>query len=211
MRRIVMISGLILLVGSTVAFAQSIDQAQLQARLAEYQAKLAEASAQLAQLSQDQSGFHFYQPSKSKSGATAALQTGLQGTWWRESMWIRTLELTPDQQKKMDEAFLQHRLRLIDLTAALEKEELILEPLVESSHAVDEAKIVAQIDKVADARAGLEKANSRMLLAIRQILTQDQWNKLQLNRGKHITFPGGDGSIWGPPVPAPPTPPPAPK
>jgi len=121
------------------------------------------------------------------------------------------LELTPDQQKKMDEAFLQHRLRLIDLTAALEKEELILEPLVESSHAVDEAKIVAQIDKVADARAGLEKANSRMLLAIRQILTQDQWNKLQLNRGKHITFPGGDGSIWGPPVPAPPTPPPAPK
>ena len=127
-------------------------------------------------------GFYF-QSRSPKKGPTAALQTGLQGAWWRESSWVKTLELTPEQQKKMDEAFLQNRLRLIDLTDALEKEELILEPLVENIHPADEAKILAQIDRVADARAGLEKANSRMLLAIREILTQEQWSKLPANGG----------------------------
>jgi len=43
----------------------------------------------------------------------------------------------------------------------------------------DEARIVAQIDKVAQARAELEKANARMLLGIRRVLTPDQWKKLQ--------------------------------
>jgi len=128
--------------------------------------------------------FDFYQRPKLRTGATDALQTGLQGTWWRDASWIKALELTPDQQKKMDDAFLQNRIRLIDLTAALEKEEVILEPLIENINAGDEAKILAQIDKVADARAGLEKANARMLLAIRETLTQEQWNKLQQDRKK---------------------------
>jgi len=142
-----------------------------------------EAFGQVKLFDQKDQPFAFYFQSRAKKGPTAALQTGLQGAWWRESSWIKTLELTPEQQKKMDEAFLQNRLRLIDLTAALEKEELILEPLVENIHPGDEAKILAQIDRVADARAGLEKANSRMLLAIRQILTQEQWSKLPANGG----------------------------
>ena len=124
-------------------------------------------------------------------------RTGLRGTWWRDSSWIQTLELTADQRKKMDDAFLQNRLRLIDLTAALEKEEVILEPLVENIHPGDDAKILAQIDKVADARAGLEKANARMLLAIREILTEDQWKKVQANRGVGGYIFGKDGNITG--------------
>jgi hypothetical protein len=38
---------------------------------------------------------------------------------------------------------------------------------------------MAQIDKVADARADLEKANAKMLLGIRGVLTPDQWTKLR--------------------------------
>jgi hypothetical protein len=40
-----------------------------------------------------------------------------------------------DQQKRMDDIFQQYRLKLIDLTAALQKEELILEPLFSGKHA----------------------------------------------------------------------------
>jgi Spy/CpxP family protein refolding chaperone len=89
------------------------------------------------------------------------------------------LGLTADQQKKMDEIFQQHRLKLIDLNASLQKEEAILEPLVESDQP-EESKIVTQIDRVAQARAELEKANARMLLGIRRVLNPDQWKKLQV-------------------------------
>ena len=43
----------------------------------------------------------------------------------------------------------------------------------------DTAKALAQIDKVAQARAALEKENAKMLLGIRGVLTPDQWTKLR--------------------------------
>lgn len=109
---------------------------------------------------------------------TGGLQTGLPDRWWRNPATAQSLGLTADQQKKMDDVFQQYRLKLIDLNAALEKEEIMLEPLV-AAEPLDEGKITAQIDRVAQARAELEKANGRMLLGIRKPLTQEQWSKLQ--------------------------------
>jgi Spy/CpxP family protein refolding chaperone len=90
----------------------------------------------------------------------------------------------------MDDIFQQHRLKLIDLTASVEREEVTLEPLMQADQP-DEARIVAQIDKVAQARAELEKANARMLLGIRRILTPDQWKKLQAEAPRPGRGPGG--------------------
>jgi protein CpxP len=78
----------------------------------------------------------------------------------------------------MDDIFQQHRLKLIDLNASLEKEEAILEPLVGADQP-DDNKVLPQIDRVAQARAELEKANSRMLWSVRRVLTPEQWKKLQ--------------------------------
>ena len=111
-----------------------------------------------------------------------------EGTWWRNQNYVSMLSLTTDQQKKMDEVFQQSRIKLIDLNAALEREEAILEPLMEADR-LDEAKTAAQIDKVADARAALEKANARMLLGIRQVLTPEQWSMLNVSN-KWIGGPG---------------------
>jgi Spy/CpxP family protein refolding chaperone len=61
----------------------------------------------------------------------------------------------------------------------------MLEPLVENASPGDEAKILAQIDRVADARADLEKANARMLLAIREVLTPEQWSKLPSSKSNY--------------------------
>ena len=100
------------------------------------------------------------------------------GTWWNNAETAARLNLTKDQQKKMDDIFQQFRLTLIDLNASLSKEELIMAPLI-GAERLDEVKILAQIDKIAQARAELEKANSRMLLAIRQSLTMEQWTKIE--------------------------------
>ena len=100
------------------------------------------------------------------------------GMWWKNPMVIQRLTLTPEQTKKMDDIF-----------------QLSANPL-------DSTKAMAQIDKVAQSRADLEKAHARMLLGIRTVLTPDQWTKLNDRRG-----PGGFVPQGGPGTPDAPGPP----
>jgi Spy/CpxP family protein refolding chaperone len=143
------------------------------AEAAQDSAAAAKAKAALALASRDKLG--------SPSPLTSLLAT-VGGTFWRNPDWVRVLDITADQQKKMDDIFQQYRLRLIDLTASLQKEELILEPFLGSTRPGPEAepKILAQIDRIADARAELEKATSRMLMSILQVLNAEQWTKLPI-------------------------------
>ena len=112
----------------------------------------------------------------------ASLQDRVKGTFWRDAEMAKMLDLSSAQQAKMDEVFQQYRLKLIDQKSALEKEEVILEPLFGASRPLheNESKILTQIDRIANARAELEKTNSKMLIGILQVLTPDQWNKLSI-------------------------------
>lgn len=103
---------------------------------------------------------------------------GPPGRWWMDPGLVQRLGLTPDQQRRIDAVFQQNRLKLIDLSASLEKQEAMLEPLLEADRP-EEAQVLAQIDRVAQARADLEKANGRMLFGFRSVLTLDQWKRLQ--------------------------------
>lgn len=100
------------------------------------------------------------------------------GPWWDNPEVAQKIGLTDEQKKKINDIIQQHRLKLVDLEATLKKEEIFMEPLVNADQP-DEAKLLAQIDKVAQARAELEKANARMLLGVRRVLSADQWKKLQ--------------------------------
>ncbi|MGA1995231.1 MAG: Spy/CpxP family protein refolding chaperone [Bryobacteraceae bacterium] len=121
------------------------------------------------------------------------------GRWWENQELVQRLGLTADQQKKMEDIFQQSRIKLIDLNAALQKEEAIMEPLMAADQP-DETKLLAQIDKVAQARAELEKANGRMLVGMRRVLTPDQWKKLQAEGpGGRGPVPRGQGGPGGPP------------
>ena len=123
-----------------------------------------------------------------------AFRMGPRGRWWDNPDVVQKLGLSTDQQKKMDDIFLQSRLKLIDQHASVEKEEAILEPLL-SAEQPDETRILAQIDKVAQSRAELEKANARMLLGLRSVLTTAQWKTLQtLGPGDRFGRRNSDGS-----------------
>ena len=100
----------------------------------------------------------------------------------------------------MDEVFQQNRLRMIDLHAALDKEEAILDPLMEAANP-DDAKILPQVDRVAQARAELEKANARLLLGLRHVLTPEQWKTLESGRHGGPHGPDGHGGPGGPQPP----------
>jgi Spy/CpxP family protein refolding chaperone len=127
------------------------------------------------------------------------------GRWWDNPQVAKDLNLAPDQKQKMDDIFQQSRLKLIDLHAALQREEATLDPLI-NADSPDETKILAQIDKVAQARAELEKSNARMLLAVRQVLTADQWTKLKTARAQRMATRGarGGGPDGGPGMAPPP-------
>lgn len=140
---------------------------------------------------------------------------GGMGRWWDNPRVAAQLKLTPDQQKTMDAILYDHREKLIDLQANLEKAELAMQPLM-SADQPNEGAIDAQIDKVVAARAGLERANARFLLAIRMKLTPDQWKQVQSFRAEHMEgreerhrVPG-PGRPWRDRAPEPGNPPPPP-
>jgi Spy/CpxP family protein refolding chaperone len=114
---------------------------------------------------------------------------------------VERLKLTDAQRKSMDDILLSHRETLVDLRGTLEKAELSLEPLMKDDQP-NEAKILAGIDKVAQARAELEKANARYLLALRGKLTAEQWKQVQdmrNHRGQEGRGMGRDGHGQGGP------------
>jgi periplasmic protein CpxP/Spy len=128
---------------------------------------------------------------------------GEHGRWWNNQKAIDRLKLTDTQRKAMDDTLQQHRETLIDLHAGLERAELELEPMMKEDQP-NESQILAQIDKVAQARAELEKANARFLLAIRSKLTPEQWKQMEADRASrpHGEWnrngaPGADGQPRG--------------
>lgn len=100
------------------------------------------------------------------------------GKWWKNSDIVRELQLSDAQISQLEQAFMEHRLKLIDLRATVEREETKLQPLIEADQ-LDMPKVSAQLDAVLAARAQLEKQNTMMMLSLRKVLTVEQWKKLQ--------------------------------
>ncbi len=134
------------------------------------------------------------------------------GAWWKNPDTVKLLSLTADQQKHLDQIFLDNRVQLIHMHASLEEEQLKLEPLL-SANPLDQGKALAEISAIADLRADLEKTDAKMLLSLRAVLTPDQWTKLQADQHSHREGmrgdrgrrnpdgPGGQGGPGGPPPP----------
>jgi periplasmic protein CpxP/Spy len=127
-----------------------------------------------------------------------AFHLGPRGRWWNNPEVAQKLGLTANQQKRMEAVFEESRPSLMDLSATVRKEEVALEPLLAADQP-DEGKVLAQIDRLAQVRAELEKANARMLLGLRRILTPEQWKTLQADE-PHRHYPrfGPGGPEGGP-------------
>jgi periplasmic protein CpxP/Spy len=161
-------------------------------------------------------GFGMHRPPMEQAFGGA----GDHGQWWNNANIAKQLNLTDDQRKAMDGIMQDHRLKLIDLQANLERAEVSMGPLMKAD-TPDRAAIEAQIDKVVTARANLEKANSLFLLDLRMQLKPEQWKQLETLRQQHMArgehrewghdggrpgnrFRGPDGQFRRPPMPPPP-------
>jgi periplasmic protein CpxP/Spy len=114
--------------------------------------------------------------------------------WWKNPELAQKIGLSDAQVQKLNQIDFDSRMKMIDLNAALQREELKMQPLMEAS-TPDENQILAQVDKIASQRAQVEKARIQKMLAIRRVLTPEQWKKFQTSMPMmmHHEMGGHDG------------------
>ena len=100
------------------------------------------------------------------------------GAWWTNPNLVQRLGISDDQKTKLDRAFENHRQQIVSSTALLEKEEAQLARLLQAEP-LDRNAVFSQIDRVAQARSEMERANSAMTFEMRESLTRAQWMQLQ--------------------------------
>lgn len=119
------------------------------------------------------------------AGTSSTMRPGLQlgppGRWWDDKHFAKQLQLRPDQQRRMDAAFESNRAGLLRRFEDLQGEQNRMEALVRARN-LDESALFSQIDRIAQARAELEKANTHLLLQIRGEMDTDQITRLEQHR-----------------------------
>jgi Spy/CpxP family protein refolding chaperone len=100
-----------------------------------------------------------------------------EGKWWKRPRIAAEIGLSPEQAREIESVFIRSRGKLIDLKAELEKRQGELQDSIEDSSA-DRDDVAERIEKVEDARAELQKARALMLLDMKQVLRQEQWERL---------------------------------
>ncbi len=118
------------------------------------------------------------------------------GRWWKDAEIVKSLGLSDVQVQKIEQIFQDSRLKLVDIHANLQKEEIKLQPLLEADNP-DESAVMSAIDRITASRASLEKANAQMAFAIRRVLTPEQWKKLRSMHPSRGHFPPPEGGPRG--------------
>jgi Spy/CpxP family protein refolding chaperone len=123
--------------------------------------------------------------------ATTFVYHGELGKWWQNSDIAKKLQLGDSQIAQLDQTFYDHKLKLIDYGAEMEKQDLKLQALLDAD-VPNEGQVEAQVDQVLSARGKLEREFTMMNLDLRKVLSLDQWRQLKSIRGQGGAFGGGD-------------------
>lgn len=111
--------------------------------------------------------------------ATFAQGFGLPpGKWWKMPRVVQRLELTQGQQNELDEVFRKSAPELIDLKAELEKATIALRGAVDRPN-VDRTEVRKAAEKLNAARGRLFERELMMLVDMRTVLSETQWNELR--------------------------------
>ena len=93
-------------------------------------------------------------------------------------MMLQGLDLTAEQQKKVAVIHERQARLMVQAQADLRIATMDLQKLMRAE-TPDKAKIDAQIDKLAQLRAGMQKSRTATLLEVRALLTPEQLKKWQ--------------------------------
>lgn len=100
------------------------------------------------------------------------------GKWWRRPEVARELELTREQQDKLDEAFRGAANDLIDAKGEVEKLQVALRGELDRPQ-LRRTELQRLAGQLTAARGKLFERELMMLVDMRSILDEDQWGKLR--------------------------------
>ncbi len=102
----------------------------------------------------------------------------LPGKWWKHERVVAELKLTPAQIEQIDTVFVEHRKKLVDGKARLEKLLLDFQQISDQVD-VNREQTLQLVDQIAQARAEMVRNTILMQLDIRDRLTPEQRNELK--------------------------------
>ncbi len=100
------------------------------------------------------------------------------GRWWERPRVAEELVLTAEQREQLEAASLSHARELVDLKAAVEKAEIDLRAAADREP-FDAKAVRSAFAALQQARMRMETHRFEMLLAVRQVLTARQWERLK--------------------------------
>jgi Spy/CpxP family protein refolding chaperone len=119
------------------------------------------------------------------------------GRWWEDERLVNRIELTEEQQEHIRDVVFDHARRMIDLKANVDKAGLDLASSVDQE-VFDPEPVRAAYAVFQTARQKLENERFEMLLEVRQVLTYEQWQKIEeikrrMKQNRSERRPGAQG------------------
>lgn len=97
----------------------------------------------------------------------------LPGKWWKHPLAVDELKLSPAQIERIDTIFVEHRKKLVDQKARMEKLHLDFMQVIDQPE-LKRAEVLQLTDQIAITRAEILRATIAMQLDIREQLTPEQ-------------------------------------
>lgn len=110
--------------------------------------------------------------------STAQAQQLPPGKWWRREAVVKQLQLTLEQQDRLDEIFRVTADGLIDARADVEKTQVALRAEIERAQ-LRRAEVQRLAAKLSEARGRLFEREVLMLVDMRSVLSEQQWNRMR--------------------------------
>lgn len=112
------------------------------------------------------------------AAAVAGAQEMPPGKWWQNRDMARQLALTAEQREGLDTIFLGAAPQLIELRAETQKKALALRSQLDRP-TLDRDAIQRAAEEVSRARAELFERELMMLVEMRGVLSEEQWNRFR--------------------------------
>jgi Spy/CpxP family protein refolding chaperone len=113
--------------------------------------------------------------------AAAQMPEAPPGKWWKRPVVARLLNLSPEQQGKLEDIFGKRRREFVDLKADVERRQIDVEELVAKKDS-DPKKVAASVDVMEQSRLRLRKAVTMMFLEQKDVLSAAQWQQFLAGR-----------------------------